>query len=270
MLEATLLALGSAFLHAGWNLLVKTSGERFLTAWGQFLVGGICFLPVLLLTGLPPGDAVPFLVASSIVHVVYVGALVRAYHHGDFSFAYPLARGGGALLAAIGGVVFLGDFLSVPSWLAIVIVVAGLASLVRPSVGMLALGWSLLTALTIGTYTTIDAAGARRSDSGFGYGILVVLGAALALSAVGVARGRGGDARPLPPHRRSAGASWPAGSPRSSPTRWSWPRSGSPRSVTSPRSGSPRWSSAPAWGGSSCTSGWAGPAWRPHSSWRPA
>jgi len=193
LLEATLLALGSAFLHAGWNLLVKTSGARFLTAWGQFLVGGICFLPVLLFTGLPPGNAVPFLVASSIVHVVYVGALVRAYQHGDFSFAYPLARGGGALLAAIGGVVFLGDYLSIPSWLAIAIVVTGLASLVRPSVGMLALGWSLLTALTIGTYTTIDAAGARRSDSGFGYGVLVFVGAALTLSAVGVARGRGGE-----------------------------------------------------------------------------
>jgi drug/metabolite transporter (DMT)-like permease len=193
LLEATLLALGSAFLHAGWNLLVKTSGERFLTAWGQFLVGGICFLPVLLVTGLPPADAVPFLVASSLVHVVYVGALVRAYHHGDFSFAYPLARGGGALLAAIGGVAFLGDYLSVPSWLSIAIVVAGLASLVRPSVGMLAIGWSLLTALTIGTYTTIDAAGARRSDSGFGYGVLVVLGVSVALSVAGVARGRGRD-----------------------------------------------------------------------------
>jgi len=191
--EATLLALGSAVLHAGWNLLVKTSDERFLTAWGQFLVGGICFLPVLLLTGLPPGDAVPFLVASSLVHVVYVGALVRAYHHGDFSFAYPLARGGGALLAAIGGVAFLGDYLSVPAWLSIGIVVVGLVSLVRPHVGMLAISWALLTALTIGTYTTLDAAGARRSDSGFGYGVVLVVGAALALTVVGVSRGRGGD-----------------------------------------------------------------------------
>jgi drug/metabolite transporter (DMT)-like permease len=193
VLEATLLALGSAVLHAGWNLLVKTSDERFLTAWGQFLVGGICFLPVLLFTGLPPADALPFLVGSSLVHVVYVLALVRAYHHGDFSFAYPLARGGGALLAAIGGVAFLGDFLSLPSWCSIGVVVVGLASLVRPSVGMLAIGWSLLTALTIGTYTTLDAAGARRSDSGFGYGVLVVVGAALTLSVVGVARGHGGD-----------------------------------------------------------------------------
>ncbi len=193
MLEATLLALGSAVLHAGWNLLVKTSDERFLTAWGQFLVGGVCFLPVLFVTGLPPADALPFLVGSSLVHVVYVVALVRAYHHGDFSFAYPLARGGGALLAAIGGVAFLGDYLSLPSWCSIGIVVVGLASLVRPSVGMLAIGWSLLTALTIGTYTTLDAAGARRADSGFGYGVLVVVGAALTLSVVGVARGRGGD-----------------------------------------------------------------------------
>lgn len=193
MLEATLLALGSAVLHAGWNLLVKTSDERFLTAWGQFLVGGIVFLPVLFFTGLPPGAAVPFLVASSLVHVVYVGALVRAYHHGDFSFAYPLARGGGALLAAVGGVVFLGDVLSVPARLSIGIVVLGLASLVRPHVGLVAIGWALLTALTIGTYTTLDAAGARRSSSGLGYGVVLVVGAALALSVAGVARGRGGD-----------------------------------------------------------------------------
>lgn len=191
MLEATLLALGSAALHAGWNLLVKTSDERFYAAWGQFLVGGICFLPVLVFTGLPSADAVPFVVISSLVHVVYVGALVRAYHHGEFSFAYPLARGGGAFFAAVGGVVFLSDDLSVESWLAIAVVVAGLASLVRPHIGMVAIGWALCTAVTIGTYTTLDAAGARRTDSGFGYGVVLVLGAAMAISVAGVARGHG-------------------------------------------------------------------------------
>jgi len=193
MLEATLLALGSAVLHAGWNLLVKTSDERFLTAWGQFLVGGVVMLPLLFVTGLPAATAIPYLAISSIVHVVYVGALVRAYHHGDFSFAYPLARGGGALLAAIGGVVFLSDELSGLSWLAIIIVVVGLGSLVRPSVGLVAIGWALLTALTIGVYTTLDAAGARRSDSGLAYGIVLVTGAGLATSVAGVAMGRGRD-----------------------------------------------------------------------------
>jgi drug/metabolite transporter (DMT)-like permease len=191
MLEATLLALGSAVLHATWNLLVKTSDERFLTAWGQFVVGGVLLLPVLLFTGLPDADTIPFLVVSSIVHVVYVCALVRAYHHADFSFAYPLARGGGALVAAVGGVAFLSDDLSSLSWLSIAIVFVGLVSLVRPSVGLVAIGWALLTALTIGIYTTLDAAGARRTDSGFVYGIVLVVGAALAISVLGIALGRG-------------------------------------------------------------------------------
>ena len=131
MLEATLLALGSAALHAFWNLLVKTSDERFLTAWGQFALGGVLALPVLLFTGLPDADVVPYLLATTVVHVLYIGALVQAYHHGDFSLAYPLARGGGALIAAVGGVVFLSDTLSAGAWLGIAIVVGGLASLAR-------------------------------------------------------------------------------------------------------------------------------------------
>jgi drug/metabolite transporter (DMT)-like permease len=143
----------------------------------------------------PGSAALPFLVGSSLVHVLYVLALTRAYHHGDFSFAYPLARGGGALFAAIGGVLFLADSLSALAWLAIAIVVGGLASLVRPGVSRVALLWAGLTAATIGVYTTLDAAGARRS-SGLGYGIAIVLGAGLVLSAGIVASGRAGRLGP--------------------------------------------------------------------------
>jgi drug/metabolite transporter (DMT)-like permease len=132
-----------------------------------------------------------YLGASSIVHVAYIVALSNAYHHGDFSLAYPLARGGGALLAAIGGVVFLGDELSAASWLAIGIVVLGLASLVRPGREHVALLYAGLTAVAIGTYTTLDAAGARHSESGFGYGIVLSLGAGVAMTIVGVAGGYG-------------------------------------------------------------------------------
>ncbi|MBM3671582.1 MAG: hypothetical protein FJW86_05295 [Actinobacteria bacterium] len=193
MLEATLLALGAAVLHAGWNLLLKTSESRFFTAWGQFLVGGIVMLPVLVAIGFPQADSLPYLVITSIVHVVYVVALVRAYHHGDFGIAYPLARGGGALVAAIAGVAFLSDDLSTWSWLAIAIVSGGLASLVRRHVGYVALLWAGLTAVTIGTYTALDAAGARRTDSGVAYGIAAFIGAGIAISVFGWTRGRVGD-----------------------------------------------------------------------------
>ena len=195
MVAATFLALGSAVLHATWNLLVKTSTDRLVAAWGLYLTGGILFLPVFLVVDPPGADALPFLAASSVVHVAYVVALTRAYEHGDFSFAYPLARGGGALFAAIGGVLFLADSLSGLAWLAIGIVVGGLASLVRPGVSRVALLWAGLTAATIGTYTTLDAAGARRS-SGLGYGIAIVLGAGLLLSAAIVASGRAGRLGP--------------------------------------------------------------------------
>lgn len=203
MLAATLLALGSAFLHATWNVLVKTSGDRLLAAWGLYLSGGILFVPVLVVVGVPGPDAYPYLAASSFVHVVYVIGLTRAYHHADFSFAYPLARGGGALVAAVAGVLFLSDSLAPLAWLAIAIVVGGLASLVGPGVTRVALLWAGITAAAIGTYTTLDAAGARRS-SGLGYGISVVLAAGLVLTVVLAVTGH-------------AGRVWPA-------VRVDWPR----------------------------------------------
>jgi drug/metabolite transporter (DMT)-like permease len=184
MLTATFMALGAAVLHAGWNLLLKQSDERVLTAWGFYLFGGLIFLPVLPFVDLPGGAALPYLGVSAVVHVAYIFALSRAYHHGDFSLSYPLARGGGALLAAVGGVAFLGDELSVTAWLAIAVVVGGLASLVRPGAGRVALLFAGLTAATIGVYTTLDAAGARRS-SGFGYAIVLGLAAGAGISAVG-------------------------------------------------------------------------------------
>jgi drug/metabolite transporter (DMT)-like permease len=50
--------------------------------------------------------------------------------------------------------------------------------------------WAGITAATIGTYTTLDAAGARRSN-GFGYGSALFLGAGILLTLVLVVTGRG-------------------------------------------------------------------------------
>ncbi len=192
MLVATALALASAGLHAGWNLVIKTSGDRFHAAWGQWVFGSLLFLPVLAVTGLPNWEAtVPYLAASGVIHLVYVIALVTAFA-GDFSLTYPLARGSGAVLAAVGGVLFLDDALGVPAWMAILVVAAGLFSLVGPSVDRSSIGWALLTGLTIGVYTNLDAAGARES-AGFAYGIATTAAGAVALSAWGVLRGRAPD-----------------------------------------------------------------------------
>src|SRR5262249_47970449 len=131
-------------------------------------------------------------VASALVHVLYVDALVRAYHHGDFSFAYPLARGGGAVSAALLGAVVLGDSLPPWAWAAIAVVTVGLVSSVRPQTSRPSIGWAAWPALIIGTYTVIDTAGARRAGAPvadrLAYGLLLTLLAAIVLTAVGVSR----------------------------------------------------------------------------------
>jgi len=191
MLTATVLALVAAFLHAGWNLLIKTADDRDLAAWGQFVFGGIVLLPVLVWTGLPTAAAVWFLVPSALIHVVYVWALVAAYDHGDFSLAYPLARGGGALVAALLAALALGDRLGLGGWAALLVVTIGLASLIQPGAPRIEVVYALLTAVLIGTYTVIDAAGARHTSNGFAYGVVLTALSGFALTIAGIARGRG-------------------------------------------------------------------------------
>jgi len=190
VLLATVLALAAAVLHPAWNLAVKVSGDRYATLWGQFIVGAALSAVALVAFGGVAWEAWPFAFASGLVHLPYVVALSRAYDHGDLSLAYPLARGGGALLAAIGGAVFLGDSLSPWGWVAVAIVTAGLASFVRPGASRAAIGWAALLAVVIGTYTTIDAEGSRRSG-GPAYVFAVVLLAGLVVSVHGLAIGRG-------------------------------------------------------------------------------
>ena len=121
MLTATLLALAAAVLHASWNLWVKQSGDRWIALWGQMTAGGFVCAVILIFTGWPSNLAWWPVLTSGVIHVVYIGALARAYTIGDFSVTYPIARGAGALLAALGGVLFLNDHFTALSVFGIVI-----------------------------------------------------------------------------------------------------------------------------------------------------
>ncbi len=206
VVTATILALSSAALHASWNLILKTADheDRDLAIWGQVVAAAMLATPILLVIGWPAAAAWPWLVLSSVVHVFYAASLVAAYRAGDFSLTYPLARGGGALVAAVGGVALLGDHLPAVAWLAIAVVVAGLVSLVGLRSAPRAVGFALATAVTIGTYTVVDSHGARLT-SGASYGLTLMLTIALALSVAGLTRGR---ARALVAAARGAWPRW--------------------------------------------------------------
>lgn len=190
MLIATVLALGAAGLHAGWNLVAKVAGDRDTAFWAQWLLGAVLAIPVLFVVGLPARDAWPYLAVSCILQLLYVTGLARAYHHGDFSLAYPLARGSGAFFAALGGAVVLGDHLHPLAWVGVGIVGVGLVSLVGRRTGRASLWWALTTGSTIGVYSLVDAAGARHAGSGITYGLTLQVLSAGAISISGVVRGR--------------------------------------------------------------------------------
>lgn len=168
MLLATLLALGAAVLHAGWNLVAKRAeGDLYLVLWAQFFVGALYALPLMVayqvVWGMP-WQGYAWAAVSGVVHLPYVWLLARAYTHGDFSVSYPVARGGGAALAAACGVLFLGDHLAPLEVAGVAVVVGGLCLLAYGATGRDLL-LALAVAGTIGLYTTADAKGARITDS---------------------------------------------------------------------------------------------------------
>ncbi len=199
MLLATVLALSAAVLHAGWNFVAKRAeGDRYMVLWAQFFAGGLISLPFMIgvqVTVGMPWQGYLWGAISGCVHLPYTWLLAKAYTHGDFSVSYPVARGGGAALAAIGGVVFLSDHLSALEVTGIAIVVLGLMLLAYGATGP-NIAMALAVAVTIGTYTVLDAQGARVTDS-IGYVFITLVGTAVSNTVFGLATGRRNDMREM-------------------------------------------------------------------------
>lgn len=192
MLLATVLALSAAVLHAGWNFVAKRAdGDRYMVLWAQFFAGGLMSLPLMignqLLFGMP-WQGYLWALASGCVHLPYTWLLAKAYTHGDFSVSYPIARGGGAALAAIGGVLFLGDVLTPLEVAGIAIVVLGLMLLAYGATGP-NVAMALAVACTIGVYTVLDAQGARVTDT-VAYIFATFVATALTNTVFGLSTGR--------------------------------------------------------------------------------
>ena len=202
MLAATLLALGAAVLHAGWNLVIKqTKHDRFIALWAQFGLGGLIALVALIATGGMPSAGWKWAVLSGCVHLPYALFLGRAYGHGDFSQVYPIARGGGAFLAAIGGIVLLGDHARVWTVIAILTIAGGLAILAGRARGP-AVATALCVSCAICTYTLLDSKGSRVTEiphssivQNVGYGLATAIMTLASLSVYGVATGQSHELR---------------------------------------------------------------------------
>jgi drug/metabolite transporter (DMT)-like permease len=228
-LSAFALALGAAFLHATWNVLLAGARDSEAATAVATLAGVVLLAPVALATGGVESAALPFAGASAALHVVYLSLLARAYQAGEVSVVYPVSRGVAPVLVLAFGAAFLAEGASAAQAAGVVAVSAGVflvggrtagneegagreTSAIRKkfaprgSPARRDVLFGLAIALTIAAYTLVDAEGVDHAQAP-AYLLLLLAPAAIVYAGALALSGRGPDLRAeLRPRALVAGA----------------------------------------------------------------
>lgn len=173
---ALVIVLFSAFLHAGWNYLLKKSERKIVFIWWFLLMAMVIYLPVFLF--IYPGASITSagwlcIVTTGIIHGVYFLCIGGAYQRGEFSLVYPLARGSGPLFVPILAVILIGEEISLLGVMGIVLIIGGIycihlrsfsgAAFLEPFRALRggASLWAISTGFTIAFYSLVDKVGVR-------------------------------------------------------------------------------------------------------------
>ena len=173
-----LAVLCGALLHASWNALVKSSGDKSADTALVHLMLAIVALPLLLWFGPPRADSWPFIAISLVLHVGYYVALAGAYEHGELGLTYPIMRGFAPLLVAMASTLVIGEAPSAAAWLGIIGISLGVAlvGLAHPGEALhrnKALMFAFANAAIIACYTLVDGLGVRVSADPLRYVLIL-------------------------------------------------------------------------------------------------
>jgi drug/metabolite transporter (DMT)-like permease len=183
-LAALLLVLGSAAVHALWNALLADAEDTHAATAAMLLAGVALFAPVAALTWDLDAEAVPYVLASGCLELLYFGLLATAYARAELSFVYPVARGSAPVVVLVVSVLALGA--SVGAWQAagVLAVAAGVMLVRGPGAGRGAdLALALCVGACIASYTLVDDRGLRHAAP-IAYLTLVLTVAAVPYAAI--------------------------------------------------------------------------------------
>jgi drug/metabolite transporter (DMT)-like permease len=173
----------AAVVHASWNRVLHAEGDRVAAMAVAGLAVGLLLLPAIVIW--PPWAALPFILLSAIAHTFYALGLAAAYRRGALSVAYPLGRGVAPLLVTLGGWLLLTERPDAGALLGALLLAVGLGliAIAGGRAGQAAaVGFALLTGLTIAAYSVVDAAAVRQvSPVGYLGAVLGIQGAILTL-----------------------------------------------------------------------------------------
>ncbi|HET6382591.1 MAG TPA: EamA family transporter [Armatimonadota bacterium] len=173
-LAALGLVLASCVLHAFWNLLFKQARDKLAFTALFLSAAPVLYLPLFILASrhaAMPRMGWLCVLGTALAYLGYFVGLARAYSDGDLSIAYPISRGSGPALAALWGVLLLGERPSILGGIGIALIIGGIALIYRPVGGAnsqsnasgvatsSAVRAAFFTGLMISFYTLIDKVG---------------------------------------------------------------------------------------------------------------
>lgn len=170
-IAAIALVLASSIFHVAWNSLVKTSGDPLATSTRAVGLGVLAATPLAALAWLatgrptltPEGWVIAFV--SGIVSAAYFVPLSAAYRRGALSSVYPVARGTGALLGVLVGVVILGERLEPPGYVGVALLLGGTLTAALATASRSTVAPALLAGCAVAGYSALDRVGVRTGPA---------------------------------------------------------------------------------------------------------
>jgi len=166
--DVALAVLFGALLNASWNTLVKASADKLALTVLVCVGAAIWALPAIALLPAPAPESWRFIAQSALIHLFYFTFLGLTYARIDLSIAYPLMRGLPPLGTAALALLWLGETISGPGLIGILLISAGALALLADSsrsgsIDRRAFGFVLIVVITVIAYTLNDAIGSRAS-----------------------------------------------------------------------------------------------------------
>jgi drug/metabolite transporter (DMT)-like permease len=174
--------LFAAACHAGWNAAIKRGLDPLVTTVLISLGAALVALLLSPFTGLPVPPAWPWVIASVVIHLGYFAFLIESYRAGDMGQVYPLARGSAPLITASLSPLVVGETVGAMAFTGIALLAAGVILLSLRGgrelarIDARAVGFALLTAMTICAYSLVDGMGARLAGSAHAYSVALFAG----------------------------------------------------------------------------------------------
>ena len=153
--------LSSAFLHAGWNLLLAGARDSEGATAVALVTSVLAFAPVTVIVWKIDSGVWPYIAVTSLLQLFYFALLATAYTRAELSVVYPIARGMAPVLVLVAGAVVLGAGASWTQAGGVCLVGLGVI-LVRGLRGHADVAGTILAlvlASTIAAYTLVDKHG---------------------------------------------------------------------------------------------------------------